>query len=343
MNYKNYDTIDFIQDEYFVRWVKNPDNQSEKFWKMWLDKHPEKRNDLIDAKNMVLDMGYQYSPRLQEEDYLEMFEGVLERTRTETTKQKGKQVVLRGWAKLAAVLALLILSTIAIYQIYPSNTPQKAISVVVTKSSPIGQKTITWLDDGTKVHLNAGSSIKYPKTFSDSTREVVLEGEAYFEVAKNANKPFIVTAGDIQTTVLGTVFTVRAYPGESKIDVAVEEGKVRVENRDNAIRPFQHVVTRNQMTSFDIPSGTAAIREIVPEEVFAWTDGIIYFNKASINQVLSTLERWYGVTFVVNRKLNPDQDFTFRYKNKPLKEILEGLSFTYKFEFELNDKIVTIN
>lgn len=343
MNYKNYDTIDFIQDEYFVRWVKEPDSQSEKFWKMWIDKHPEKRTDLIDAKNMVLDMGYKYSPRLQEEDYLEMFEGVLEKTRKETAKQKGKQMALHQWAKLAAVLALLISSTIAIYQIYPSQAPQKAISVIVTKSSPIGQKTITWLDDGTKVHLNAGSSIKYPKTFSDSTREVVLEGEAYFEVAKNASKPFIVTAGDIQTTVLGTVFTVRAYPGENKIDVAVEEGKVRVENRDNAIRAFQHVVTRNQMTSFDIPSGTAAIHEIVPEEVFAWTDGIIYFNKASIEQVLSTLERWYGVTFVVNRKLNADQDFTFRYKNKPLKEILEGLSFTYKFQFELNDKTVTIN
>ncbi|MDN5200081.1 FecR domain-containing protein [Fulvivirgaceae bacterium BMA10] len=344
MKYEDYSTVDFIKDEYFIRWVKDPDEQSDKFWKMWMAKHPEKREECLHARNMISDMGYQYDPELTEGDYVEMFEGVLKKSRQASLKQQRyNSSILSRTLKIAAVLAIILLSVFGVLRFLPIEQSQVVQLPVITKKSPMGQKTTTWLDDGTKVHLNAGSDISYPERFSDTVRVVYLKGEAYFEVTKDAERPFIVKTGNVQTTVLGTAFNVRAYPDESKINVAVVEGKVRVENSSSIAKRFKYTITRNQMTSYDLSSQRLTKEDFDPDEILAWTKGIIHFKGANINEIIRTLERWYGVTFVVNRQLNRDKDFSIIYKNKSLTEILEGLSFAFEFEFEINDKTVILN
>ena len=344
MKYENYDMLDFIQDEYFIRWVKDPDEQSEKFWKMWLAKHPDKREDIMHARNIIADFGYKYDPELTKDDYLEMFEGILKKGRQDSPgKQPYRSSILSWPLKVAAVVAIILGSVFILIKLQPVSDGQASLPVFVNKKSPVGQKIITWLDDGTKVHLNAGSDIGYHEKFSDSARVVYLSGEAYFEVTRDTLRPFIVKTGQVKTTVLGTTFIVKAYPDENKVDVAVMKGMVRVENENNLQPPFQHTITGNEMTSYDINSQLAIKQEFDPDQVFAWTKGIIHFKAADINEIIKTLERWYGVTFVVNRPLNPDKDFTITYENKPLQEILEGLSFTFDFEFKIDNKVVTLN
>ncbi|MEQ6119812.1 FecR domain-containing protein [Reichenbachiella sp. MALMAid0571] len=344
MNYKNYHISDFIKDEYFVHWVKYPDKQSDTFWNMWIDKNPEKREELMHAKNMIIDLGYKYDPKLTEDDYVEMFEGVLKRSRNEKLKNRNLVSLASSKVfKVAAVLAVILVSVFLLMEQQRINIEPSTELNLITKKNPLGQKTITWLEDGTKVHLNSGSSIQYPGKFSDSSRVVYIKGEAYFEVTKDSSRPFIVKTEKIQTTVLGTVFNVRAYPDETKVNVAVEEGRVKVESEKSASNHFEHIIVRNQMTSFDIKSQKAVKTEITSDEVFAWTKGIIDFREANINEIIRTLERWYGVTFVVNCNLNLDKDFTYSYKNKPLKEILTGLGFAFNFEFEMKDKTITLN
>ncbi|MCG8308502.1 MAG: FecR domain-containing protein [Cytophagales bacterium] len=344
MKYEHYDIIDFIQDEYFIRWVKHPDEQSEKFWKMWMAGHPEKRDELMHARNIIIDLGYKYDPEFTEDDYVEIFEGVLQKSRQEPLKGRlDTSTFLSRALKVAAVIAVVVISVFTVRQFRLPGGGEVSGPVFVAKKNPVGQKIITWLEDGTKVHLNAGSSIHYPEKFRDSSRRVYLEGEAYFEVTKDPGRPFIVETGKVKTTVLGTAFNVRAYPDESKIEVAVVEGKVRVEGENGLSTRFEHTLRHNQMTSYDASGQRSVVRNFDPEEVLAWTRGIIHFKGANINEIIRTLERWYGVRFVVNRALDPDKDFSISYKNKSLEEILEGLSFAFDFEYKMDDKIVTLN
>ncbi len=340
--YKEYSAFDFIEDEYFVRWVKNPDEQSEQFWKMWVAKYPEKAKEVMMAKSILLNLGYQHDPELSESDYLEMFEGALKRGRKSPNKPWLFHITfLPVILKAAAVVAIIWGVIFSVDQVnLRNNSPANLVSTV-TKQSPWGQKTTTWLEDGTKVHLNAGSTLNYPSIFSDSLREVAIEGEAYFEVAKDASRPFIVSANKVKTTVLGTTFNVRAYPDENTVDVAVAEGVVRVETESpNEIA--SQILRVNEMTSFNIMNGDLNTSKVDPEDVFAWTNGVISFKEANIEEIVKTLERWYGVTFLIDVKLNRDKDFTFRYTNKPLKEILDGLSFAYGFDYSIDDKTITL-
>ncbi len=340
--YKEYTAFDFIEDEYFIRWVKNPDEQSDQFWTMWVAKYPEKSKEVLMAKNILLNLSYQHDPELSEDDYVEMFEGALKRSRMGSGKSKFFGFTfLPVLLKVAALIAIVWGVIFSVDQVNLANTKSTPNVAMVTKQSPLGQKTITWLEDGTKVHLNAGTTLTYPSIFSDSIREVKVEGEAYFEVSKDASRPFIVTTENLKTTVLGTIFNVRAYADENTVDVAVAEGVVRVEAKSTA--PAESRILRaNEMSSYDIISSKSYMYNIDPENVFAWTNGVISFKESNITEIIRTLERWYGVTFITNLKLNTDKDFTFRYKNKPLEEILDGLGFAYGFEYKIDDKTITL-
>ncbi|EPJ42967.1 MAG: hypothetical protein OFPI_45160 [Osedax symbiont Rs2] len=340
--YKEYTAFDFIEDEYFIRWVKNPDDQSEQFWKMWVAKYPEKAKDLMLAKSILLNLGYQHDPKLSEDDYVEMFEGALKRSRMESGKSGFLGLsFLPALLKVAALITIVLGVVFSVDQVNLANKEAASHVAMVTKQSPLGQKIITWLEDGTKVHLNAGSQIIYPSVFSDSIRAVTVKGEAYFEVAKDAGRPFIVNTEKVRTTVLGTIFNVRAYPDENKVDIAVEEGVVRVETKSTD-QTDSKILRANEMNSYDLSSNKSYMYNIDPEDVFAWTNGVISFKAANINEIVNTLERWYGVTFNIKLKLNTDKDFSFRYKNKSLEEILDGLGFAYGFEYKIDDKTITL-
>ena len=342
MKYEDYKFIDFVQDEYFVHWVKHPDEQSDKFWKIWLAQHPEKREEVMHARKMINDIGYRYDPELVAYDYVEMFENILKKGRQQPLKEHHDPFFLSKALKVAASLAIIFVFAFVIIQLRPFREAPAPESVYLTKQNPVGQKLVTWLEDGTKVHLNAGSSLRYPESFSDSSRLVYLEGEAYFEVTEDTNRPFVVKTGIVQTTVLGTSFNVRAYPDESRVEVAVAEGKVKV-GHESRSASFKYTLTRHQMTSYDLSAKKAIKQDFDPSIVLAWTKGIIHFKNANIREIIGTLERWYGVTFVVNRALDLEKDFSFRYEQKSLEEILEGLGFAFAFEYEIQDKIVTLN
>ncbi len=343
MNYKNYSTVDFINDSYFVKWVKEPDAQSDQFWSLWMQKNPDKREAVMHAKKMLVNMKYSYDPVLSEEEYVDLFEGILQKSRS--AKSTSRYFLSRSaLVRVAAVIAFLLTSVFVYYSIEHAGDTSAAVKVTrLTKVSPQGQKVITWLSDGTKVHLNSGSVLEYPSTFADSKREVYLKGEAFFEVTKDNNRPFMVNSEEVKTTVLGTEFNVRAYPDEDHIAVAVREGKVAVSNAGSLDQPYEHIITANQKSTYSKSDKVAVKERFDDMDVFSWTRGVLIFKNANTKEIFQTLERWYGVRFQVNRTLNPDKDFSFSYNNKPLSEIMEGLSFAFGFEYTIDDKTIIIN
>ena len=197
------------------------------------------------------------------------------------------------------------------------------------------------LPDGSRVWLNASSSLKYPASFAEDQREVTLSGEAYFEVAKNKLKPFIVHVRDQSVQVLGTSFNINSYNEYPVIRTTLVEGSVKVASAYLAavLKPKQQaVVTSNGLSKIDI------IKNIDLDEELAWKNGLFSFNNAELKDILRQLERWYDIKIdyqsVPNKRYNGMVS-----RNSMLSEVLNMLeltgSITFKIEEGRNLKVVS--
>ncbi len=173
-----------------------------------------------------------------------------------------------------------------------------------TISTPRAAQYQLELSDGTKVWLNAASSLRYPTSFNGKDRRVELTGEGYFEVAKNKEKPFFVHAGGMEVVVLGTHFNIMAYEDEDAIQTTLLEGivKVRHEYKSDLLKPGEQAILRkdnNNLTESD-----ANINQAV-----AWKNGYFYFNRTDIKAIMRQVSRWYDLDIVYEAPL-PDMLFS---------------------------------
>ena len=249
----------------------------------------------------------------------------------------------RTWYKVAAVLALAILSSLSVYYLLYDTSPKTDFLVYQTESR---QKSTVTLSDGTKVKLNANSKLKYPQTFNNSdVREVFLEGEAFFEVTPNVNLPFVIKSSEVTTTVLGTSFNIRAYPKDDEIEISVVTGKIAVSINDdsNSEQPGNRMLlTPNQVANYQPTQGlTKETLDIT--ELVAWKDGILIFNDKTIMETAKILEKWYDVKVIVENKEIGGCLFRGKFKDPSLTKVLESLKFMYDIEYEFSGELVVLN
>lgn len=201
-----------------------------------------------------------------------------------------------------------------------------------TLTNPKGSSVIGMvLEDGTKVWLNAGSSLTYPVAFIEKERKVSITGEAYFEVAKNKSKPFKVSRDNMEVQVLGTHFNVNAYSDDPDMKVTLLEGSVKVSNgkATGLLKPGQQAKVKNE--DLDVHN------DINLDQVMAWKNGFFSFEKASVTAVMREVARWYNIEVVYNGKV-PDQYFGGDLRrNARLSSVLKVLEKTgVKFRIEGN-------
>jgi ferric-dicitrate binding protein FerR (iron transport regulator) len=231
------------------------------------------------------------------------------------------------------------------YQTAASDKLQAASPVTYnTLSTPRGGQYQLTLPDGSKVWLNAASSIHYPTAFTGKERSVEITGEAYFEVAKDPYKPFrvvsLAAAGNspLEIKVLGTHFNVNAYEDEASISTSLLEGKLSI----NGSRPLaageQAVIVRG-------PSGAAkAIRIVnVPdiEGSIAWKEGLFNFNQENISSIMRQLSRWYDVEVAFEGPLPKDQFTAIISRNNNISQVLKMLEATNRIHFKIDRKKIT--
>ncbi len=249
-----------------------------------------------------------------------------------------KSIVLNKFALYAA--ALLVLISVALV-VLESVTVDKVVDhreiSLITKTNASGQKSQIHLPDGTNVWLNSESTIIYPEVFEGDTRTVKVIGEAYFEIHKNEQKPFIVTTGIVNTTALGTAFNVKAFSLEKEIVISLIEGKVRIDIDNDS----GQVITLSPGQSLDFQKDSNQYETVDFDilEVIGWKDGIIYFKSSNVHEVIEKLSRWYGVEFLVTGT-PPAWSYTGRFKNAYLENVLNSIAFTKGFDFELKQKEV---
>ena len=207
------------------------------------------------------------------------------------TLSNGQQIVLdsAGNGQLASQGSTIIVNKNGQIVYYvKGNTPGEIL--YNTMATNRGRQYQLLLPDGTRVWLNAESSIRYPVAFTGSTRSVTISGEAYFEVAKNPEIPFIVKVNDIEVKVLGTHFNINAYDDEAVIKTTLLEGSVHVSLAGNIT-----VLAPGQQVKMYKNGSTELIQHADTEEAVAWKNGLFQFNKADIQSVMRQIGRWYDL------------------------------------------------
>ena len=215
------------------------------------------------------------------------------------------------------------------------NDTMKTETIYNTVTVPRGGEYKLVLADGTIVWLNSDSHIRYPVTFSGNTRQVELEGEAYFEVAKDVEKPFIVRMNEYNVRVTGTQFNVRNYLNESLATTLVEGG-VQIERKGKVdrLRPGQQAVLENN---------EIRIRVVNVEEQVAWRHGAFGFTQCRLENIMEELARWYDVdVFYMNQQVK-DYHFSAWFKrSSSINEVINILEKTKKVSLDLKGRILTV-
>jgi transmembrane sensor len=252
-----------------------------------------------------------------------------------------------NWKTLAFVVSGFFLLTIGYYFYSAHNstpTYQKQVWEVVTRN---GSKTSLLLPDGTTVWLNAGSRLSYDSLYNSKLREVTLSGEAYFDVVKNPNKPFIIHTGKINIKVLGTVFDVKSYPGEKTIETSLMRGSIEVSFPSMPVKriilkPNQKLIidkTEIVSNNYNHKTETAQmpvisiqhINRIGSDSLIAetgWMQNRLYFNDMSFQDLLDNMERKYGVTFRLEDSSLAAIHFTGSFKDETVTQALDALRLT---------------
>ena len=226
MKYDNYKVADFLDDDFFISWVLQPTNDKDIYWKNWLAEHPEKEPTVIHAKAIITGLQYKKVFHPKNDEILDSYENILRQSTKITNHNKAKN----GSLLIKILAACLVIGIGISWYAFQDSTYKPTENVaqeIITKKTLKGQKLNLFLGDGTEITLNSESTIRFPKIFGEEKREVFLEGEAFFDVQTDKERPFIITSDKLQTTVLGTSFNVRCY-----ISVAVLSGKVKVEALD---------------------------------------------------------------------------------------------------------------
>jgi transmembrane sensor len=200
-----------------------------------------------------------------------------------------------------------------------ANLPVDSLEII----APVGSRTVVQLTDGSEVHLNYGSRLKYPQTFTGDSREVLLTGEGYFDVAHNPEKPFIVKTGKLNVKALGTAFNVLAYPENDVVQTTLVNGKVVLESVEKEkITKTIGSMTPGQHVNYNIKTGTVSSSEGNIEKYIAWKEGKLIFDETTIVEAAEQLGRMFNVSIEVDDNIK-DYTYTVTFEDEPLFQILE--------------------
>ncbi|HMO62457.1 MAG TPA: FecR family protein [Ferruginibacter sp.] len=282
-----------------------------------------------------------------------------------------EEEVKRNWWNrnkiwLSAAAIVIVVSAATLWFINGSNKTNGALAALPLKnevSTKNGSKTNLVLPDGTKVWLNAGSRLTYDKNYGNNIRQVQLEGEGFFDVVHNTEKPFIIQTATIDVKVLGTQFNVKCYPADKTTETSLIRGSVEVNVKSRGekflLRPNEKLIVYNN-NSKDSKTNTAetvqdkaeaplvAIRQLSYQRndneavEAAWVKNQLSFKDESFGEVAKKMERWYNVEFVFINKARESMQVYGTFNNESLQQALQALEFSFGFKYKIEGSKVVI-
>jgi ferric-dicitrate binding protein FerR (iron transport regulator) len=346
MQYDGYSIKDFALDDHFINWVLNPNPEVNAYWEHWLKQHPEKKETLEEARRIILLARFR-EDRPSHQDVRQVWNRIEQAWEGDGTDRIAPDIIrplrsqpsqpkqsLFTWSRVAAAMALLVIFSVTFYKLIPL---QNVLSFnIEERENPRGQQSTLMLPDGTQVWLNAASTLSFPKSFKGKpTREVELKGEAFFEVVKNKQQPFIVHTGTISVRVLGTRFNVKSYGEDELIETTLVEGKVEVNNAQwSGAQPATVTLLPNQKAVFSKKTAAITTTEVEPALYTAWKEGKLIFKNTPVSEVLQTINRKFDVNIQpANKQLNRctvTADFTNQSLTKALEVMCKLIEASYE-------------
>lgn len=328
-NYADYSVADFVQDDAFLRWVTQAQKKDDAFWAAFLMDHPQQKETIDKAKAVVL--GLSQTP-LQEGLQAAEKEKMLADMQAKISASRsadGLRVVSRrrlpnwqSWAVAASVLLLILAGW------WMLSGPS-----MITVTTAYGQRESVTLPDGSKVELNANSSLAYAENWDEQEdRRVWLTGEAFFQVEEKAQtgQKFQVITEDLTVEVLGTVFNVNSRHEET--EVFLEEGSIRL-NLDG-LPESMHLEPGETITYSEKIKRLPEKRKAQAQLHTSWTDGLLFFSKTPLREVLKEVADIYGVTFEVVDTSDYSRRMNTAVPINNLEDAINLIGFTLTLEFK---------
>nr|WP_295924953.1 FecR domain-containing protein [uncultured Dyadobacter sp.] len=359
--YKDFKTIDFVNDPFFRDWVFNRKPESASFWNMLSETYPALTPEMDLAKSFLLNIADEQP--VVADDYVDQF---AERILRKHQKRSGNAVKpARFWQTYpvatlsAAASVLFVLGSFWFYFTSHQRTPGLSGTVADTQSGMIKRfnespeaETVR-LSDGSKVTLQPNSSLTYPAAFDGNIRVVTLDGEAFFDVVKNPDKPFLVHFNKLVVKVLGTSFTIRSFDSEEKLLVTVKTGKVSVFDHEELTKTRKEsnpslkgiVLTANQEIYYkkdekqfekSLIANPVIVDHSMKEEDFV-------FEETPLSEVFKKFERAYGIPIIVDENQIRNCTLTAFMADEPLTEKLTMMCKAIHASYEMIDGQIVMN
>ncbi|RPI69936.1 MAG: DUF4974 domain-containing protein [Ignavibacteriales bacterium] len=336
--------------------------ENEKSFKEILFKHLNEFQESQD-ENLNFDFERIYNELLSE---IKRRETIESERRLLQKRRKIRRLVLEGISIAAVLCIAFFLGTMFNRHRYLIS-PEQSLSDTYTEiKAPLGARSEIRLSDSTEVILNAGSSIKYRSDYNSLNRDLVLEGEAYFKVARNANLPLVVNAGNINIKATGTEFNVKAYTDEGIIETTLVNGKVEISQEGNEGKDRILVLEPNQKAIYASESDKLTlekIKEIEPlavkpaqittgkllvspktdvEQVTAWTKNKLIIKRENLESLCTKLQRKYNVTFVFMDEEIKKVRFNGTLLDETFQQVMDVIMLTAPVDYSLDGKTVTM-
>jgi hypothetical protein len=213
-----------------------------------------------------------------------------------------------------------------------------------TLKIPNGKRFELQLSDGTIVHLNSGTTLKYPVKFiAGENRQVFLDGEAFFDVAKDKKHPFVVNANKLNVRVLGTHFNVSSYPEDDLADVVLVEGSVGMYSANEEFNANKNTILKpSYKGSFNKNNNQIKTKEVNTDMYTSWINGGLMFRDKSFNNICKKLERRYDVIIINKNSKLDNEKFNASFEDKPIEKVLTYFKDVYGFEYTTKNNVITI-
>jgi transmembrane sensor len=324
--YSDYEINDFLKDESFINWVLDPDSPGGRSWQSWMNANPDKKDAAQKAIDVIRSLDFK-KETVAENFYVNLKQRIDQTIASEDTTAPKVRSIARGWMKVAAVLAGLVISILVLYYV------RKPTYVYI--STPYAAIKTVWLPDSSEVVLNANSSIRFNRSRTNGKREVSVTGEAFFKVRHididGKAQPFEVQAGNAVIEVLGTEFNVKNI--NNTTGVLLRQGKVRFKvpasNAETIMQP-------NDYCLYNAAQGKIITRVADPVLFTSWMEHKYRFENTTVKEVCETLKAYYGYDFIIRNNKLDTQTFsgTLELQNEQVMLTVLGELFKTKITKE---------
>ncbi|MFB0497502.1 transmembrane sensor [Mucilaginibacter sp. OAE612] len=364
MNYSKFGIEDFLSDISFQEYCLGNNEQAIAFWTQWLKEHPEKANTIHSAKTLYYILNGNITDKDFRADY-EFFQKAFGPRHSNSDSHLPLQQKIvplkRSNRKLVMTLtgiAACFLIVSAIYLFNLKNSKQSVADRALSFSSPLGKKKTITLSDGTKIILNGGSKLTVADNYNISRRDVTLEGEGYFDIVHNAQKPFTVHTAKISIKDIGTIFNVKAYAMDKTTETSLIKGAVEIilNNKMKSkilLNPNHKLVLLNNKDlnvnqGEETAEGLFTVRKVTKNTddnsvvETNWTQNKLTFYDQSFDEIAVQMERWYGVKINIINPAVKEYHYTATFDHEDIAQVLEALKLSGNFNYRKEDNVISI-